>query len=136
MAPMAKNGNSLFLGDRRHGEADAGIGAQHHHGQPVAIGPFAKLLRANIGFVLVIGGQQFYPLPEDQAAEVGDRHLDCFHRPGAVGVGVGARHVVDVAYDDFGRIGMRRNWPKQSDRGHRKAPTHCVPSFKSNMSDP
>jgi hypothetical protein len=81
----------------------------------------------------VIGSQQFYPLPEDQAAEVGDRHLDCFHRPGAVGVGVGARHVVDVAYYDFGRVGVGRNWPKQRDRNDKRARAHCVSLFHATI---
>jgi hypothetical protein len=66
-------------------------------------------LGADVGFVLMIGGQQFYPLAEGRTAEVGNRHLDCFNRSWTVSVGVGARHVVDVADEDFGRIGMRRN---------------------------
>ena len=56
----------------------------------------------------MIGGQQFYRLAEDRTAEVRDRHLDCFHRPGAVGVGIGAGHIVEVANDDFGGVGMGR----------------------------
>jgi hypothetical protein len=66
-------------------------------------------LGADVGLVLMIGCHQFYPLAEDRTAEVGDRHLDCFNRSGTVGVGVWARHIVDVADDDFGRIGMRRH---------------------------
>ena len=101
--------NLLFLGGGGYSEAHAGVRAAEHHGQPVAVGPFAKLLHAEVGLVLVIGGQQFDRLTERRAAEVGDRHFDRFDRPGAVDVGIEAGHVVDVADHDLAGVGKGGN---------------------------
>ena len=116
--------NLLFLGGRGYGEADAGVRAAEHHGQPVAVGPFAKLLRAEIGLVLVIGGQQFDRLTEDRAAEIGDRHLDGFDGAGTLDVGIEARHVVDVADDDLVGLSKGGERPERGEKrpGHRDEP--------------
>ena len=78
---MAKNGIFLFLGNRRHGDADAGIGATKHHRQAITIGPLAKFLGAKIRLVLVIGGQKLDLVAKNAAAEILDRHLGGFYAP-------------------------------------------------------
>ena len=80
--------NSLFLDGCGNSEAHAGICAAEHHGQAVAVGPFAELLDAEVGLVLVIGGKQLDRLAERRAAKVRDRHFDRFDRPRAADVGI------------------------------------------------
>ena len=82
--------NLPVLGGRGYGEADAGVRAAEHHGQPVAVGPFAKFLRAEIGLVLVIECQQFDRFTQDRPAEIGDRHLGDFDGARTLEVGIGA----------------------------------------------
>ena len=107
----------LLLGDGIHGEADAGVGAAEQHRQPVAVGPFAKLLGAERGLVLVIVGQHLDRLAERRAAEVRDRHLDRFDPLGTDDVGVEAGHVVDVADHDLVGVRLRGERP---DRGENR----------------
>src|SRR5271166_7106987 len=46
----------LLLVGSVNGEADAGVGAPELHRQAAGVGPFAKLLLADVRLVLVIGG--------------------------------------------------------------------------------
>ena len=108
-APMAKNGMLLFLGGGRHCEAHAGVGAAEHHGQAGGVGPLAELLLADVGLVLVVGGEDVDRLAQHRAAELRDRHLDRLDAARADDVRVGAGHVVDVADHHLVRRGLGRS---------------------------
>jgi hypothetical protein len=53
-----------FLDQRCQCQADAGVGAQEPYRRAFAIDPFSKLLYADVGPVLMVGGQRFDPLAE------------------------------------------------------------------------
>jgi hypothetical protein len=65
--------------------------------RPPVSAPFAKILHGDVGFVLVVGGQDFNRLAENTPAKLGDRHLDRLDPARTEKVGVRARHVVEVA---------------------------------------
>ena len=53
--------------------------------------------RAEVGLVLVVGGQELDLVAEHAAAEIVDRHLGGLDAARADHVGIDAGHVVDVA---------------------------------------
>ena len=126
-----EEGNLPLLGDRRQGQADPGVGAAEQHREALCVGPFAKLARADVGLVLVVGCQEFDRLAERAAAKIGDRHLDPLDRPRAVHVRIDPGQIVDVADDDL--VGRpRRERRKRDDeprRGRRKPFRQCHSSF-------
>ena len=95
--PDGEERNMLLLVGGSDRQADPGVGAAELHGEAVRVGPFAELLLADVGLVLMVGGQDLDRLAEHRAAEIGDRHLDRLDAARADDVGVGPRHVVDVA---------------------------------------
>jgi hypothetical protein len=80
--------------------------------------PFAKLLCADVGLVLVVRDEELDLVAEHRATEVCDRHLRGDYAAWANDVGIYARHVVDIANDDLVRVGIGRRG-EQSGRAER-----------------
>ncbi|KGQ02307.1 hypothetical protein BBAD15_g12485 [Beauveria bassiana D1-5] len=84
----------LFARDALHRQRHRGIGQVGDGGDAVAVEPFARLGRAHVGLVLVVGRHQLdlHALALGRQAIV-DGQLRRRHRTGSAHAGIGARHV-------------------------------------------
>ena len=98
-----------------HGQRHRGRAQSDDHVDAVLVVPAPRDRRADIGFVLVVGGDHLDLAAEHAAAEILDRHLHGGHARGAGDVGIGARHVVQDAdfYGIAGELGLRRHGHRQ-----------------------
>ena len=92
----------LICGDLGHGQVGGRIAATNNHIDTLLIKPFPCFAGRDIGFVLMVGRDEFDFFAIDHAAHVSNRHLDGFGTSGAIDVGVDARHVGDKT--DFDRV--------------------------------
>ena len=74
-APGVDKDALLFGGDLADGESDAGGRNVDDHVHALRVIPLARLGRAHVGLVLVVGGQYFNRFAQHLAAEVLHRHL-------------------------------------------------------------
>jgi hypothetical protein len=119
--PRVDEGLVLLLGDLRDGERHRGGRHVEHRVDAVAVVPLPGDGGADIGLVLVVGGDDLDLQPLRLRLEVLDRHAGGHHRALAGGIEVDARAVVqdaDLHRDEVGREGgagaERAQAPEQS----------------------
>ena len=94
-----------------------------------------NIAMAKVGLVLMIGGEDLDRLPKDGPAEVCDRHFDRLDAACAENVGVGPRHVVDVADHHLVRGGVGcAGGEKRAERSGQKESPLCVHQVSSRIS--
>ena len=106
----------LFLDDLLHRERDRRVRHIDHHIDAIDIEPVPDDGSADIGLVLVIGGDEFDRLAAEGAAGVLDRHLCGLDRSHAGLIRIQARHVAEDA--DFDRFVRRLRLDRRSSQNN------------------
>ena len=105
--------------DLGHGDADTGVRAADQHVQPVLVGPLAKLRRADVRLVLMVGREHLDLPAEHRAAEVGNRHPNGLDAALTLNIRIDARKIIDIADDDLVGGGVRRRYRCTEQRAQR-----------------
>jgi hypothetical protein len=96
----------LFSGNFGHRDRNAGSRNVDDHVDTLCVVPLARLVRAHVGFVLVVGKHDLDRLAQHLAAEVLDCHARRLDRARSGEIGVQTGHVVHDA--DFHPVARER----------------------------